>query len=203
MQELVNHYPSVLDQAIDHGEIEWRSPLAADEYAEYWDGASLERLQLACDRRLLRSFWPASGPRWDGLGRLNRGAAVFVEAKAHIPELFSECRASLRSRAQIERAFDEVWRGWGISGGESWFAPYYQYANRLAHAYLLNELNSCPAFLVFLSFIGAPGMNGPETRQQWEEAIRSVHDALGVTDRLPPYVLDAFVDVSGSIPRAA
>lgn len=127
---------------------------------------------------------------------------MLVEAKAHTPELFSQCRASPRSRAQIKRAFGEVWRGWNVAGRETWFGPYYQYSNRLAHAYFLNELNACPTFLVFLSFIGAPALNGPATREQWEKAIRQVHDALGVADRLPPYIVDAFVDVSGAVPRA-
>src|SRR5687767_486500 len=125
--------------------VDWSSPLRADDYAEYWDSEALSRLGVRLLRRSLNSFWPASGPRWDAFGRTHGGASVFVEAKAYLPELFSHCRASHASRERIGRAFEEVRHGWGVASTEAWFDPYYQYANRLAHAYLLNELNAAPA----------------------------------------------------------
>jgi hypothetical protein len=111
-------------------------------------------------------------------------------------------RARSKSRQMIEKAFDEVSHGWHLRSTDAWFDPYYQYANRLAHAYLLNELNPTPTYLVFLHFIGAPQMGGPSTRAEWERAIEKVHRALGLVNRLPPYVVDAFIDVSGPIPVA-
>jgi hypothetical protein len=36
--------------------------------------------------RPLVNFWPARGPVWDAIGTTSDGKAVFVEAKAHIPE---------------------------------------------------------------------------------------------------------------------
>lgn len=234
--ELVNEHPSVLDQALKHGRIEWLSPTDSEEDASYsddgvlerlgitlsqrprpsfwpvsesrreaqhWDDATLEMLRIPLAIRPLYSFWPAMEPRWDALGRMHRGAAVFVDAKSHPPEMLFDCQADSHSRNAIERAFAEVWRAWRIPGSDAWFGPYYQYGRRLAHAYLLNELNAEPAFVVFLYFIGATAVHGPMTREGWESPIRSAQEALGVADRLPPYVIDAFVDVSGSIPRAA
>lgn len=112
-------------------------------------------------------------------------------------------RAGTQSRQTIQSAFDEVCRGWHLRSSDAWVNTYYQYANRLAHAYFLNELNPTPTFLVFLHFIGAPQMGGPSTRAEWEGAIEVVHRALGVDNRLPPYVMDAFIDVSGPTPAAA
>ena len=40
---------------------DWRSPLAEDRYAEYLDGAFLERVGIAEHRDALRAFWPAGG----------------------------------------------------------------------------------------------------------------------------------------------
>jgi hypothetical protein len=202
VQDVVNQHPQELERAIGHGNIEWFSPLASDEYAEYWDGSALDLLGLKSLRRPLSSFWPNSGPRWDALGRIRGGAAVLLEAKAHVPEMESTCLAKPRSRARIESAFREVWNGWRVQGSAAWLGPYYQYANRLAHAYFLNEVNSTPAFVVFLNFVGAAGMKGPAARADWEKAIQEVQEELGVHGKLPPYVLDAFIDVSGAAPRA-
>jgi hypothetical protein len=202
MQDLVNLHPDVLAKAIEARRIEWFSPVVSDDYAEYWDDEFLTRLGIGHQLRSLRSFWPRSGPRWDALGRIPGGAAVIVEAKAHVLEMASTSRAGPRSRQKIESAFGEVCRGWRLRSSDAWFDTYYQYANRLAHAYFLNELNATPTFLVFLHFIGAPQMGGPRTRAEWETAIDEVQRALGVENRLPPYILDAFVDVSGPIPVA-
>src|SRR5262245_39637549 len=84
VQELVNQHPRVLDRAIGHGHIEWQSPLASDDYAEYWDASAFELLQIGRLHRPLSSFWPRSGPRWDALGHVRGGATVLVEAKAHV-----------------------------------------------------------------------------------------------------------------------
>ena len=35
-----------------------------------------------------------------------------------------------------------------------WSGTFYQYANRLAHLYLLHELNDVDAWLVFVYFVG-------------------------------------------------
>ena len=72
------------DQSID-----WRSPIEGDDFAEYRDGAFLERLGLAHLKSELAAFWPARGPQWDALGVTSAGTVLLVEAKSHIAEMCS------------------------------------------------------------------------------------------------------------------
>src|SRR5262245_58926930 len=66
--------------------IKWSSPIHADDYAEYYDDAFLKRLELDNLSVPLKTFWPASGPRWDGLARTESNKVLLVEAKAYIEE---------------------------------------------------------------------------------------------------------------------
>ena len=201
LQHYVNSSPTVLDEALGLGILEWRSPLAADDFAEYQDDAFLDRLDVSLPHRSLSSFWPPHGPVWDGLALTASGTCVLVEAKAHIPELFSSCGAtSDRSIAMIRAALDETRANLGVDSRHDWTLGFYQYANRLAHAYLMNELNGVPTVLVFVDFIGDVDMRGPASRQEWEAAIEVLHEALGVRGKLPPYVRHAFVDVRNAEP---
>ena len=68
IQEFVNDRPGVLDSAIVSasgqrikGPIQWRSPLADDDYAEYRDDAFLEKLGIELEARPLAEFWPRRG----------------------------------------------------------------------------------------------------------------------------------------------
>src|SRR5262245_60427391 len=94
LQHLVNRAPSLLDERIGLGPIEWRSPLLDDDYAEYRDGAFLDRLNVTLAKRPLSTFWPRGGPQWDALGRATSGEVVLVEAKAHLHELYSPATAA-------------------------------------------------------------------------------------------------------------
>src|SRR5437867_2734547 len=134
IQNLVNLHPEVLDEAIEGGPVEWRSPLADDDYAEYWDQAFLDRLGVTLRERPLHTFWPRSGPRWDALGLTLGQRVVLVEAKAHLEELESLTRAGAESRLTIQAAFSELAHEWQVADIGNWLTTYYQYANRLAHA---------------------------------------------------------------------
>lgn len=46
IQHFVNHAPELLERQIGLGTIEWLSPMAADDYAEYRDQAALDRLGI-------------------------------------------------------------------------------------------------------------------------------------------------------------
>src|SRR4051812_34961872 len=93
IQTLVNDCPGVLDAALDCGPLRWHSPLARDDFAEYWDQSFLDLLGVGELIRSLPSFWPRSGPRWDALGCNDDGLLVLVEAKAHIRETMTRCSA--------------------------------------------------------------------------------------------------------------
>jgi len=136
----------------------------------------------------------------DALGLILGQRVVLVEAKAHRDEVRSLSRAGAESRSKIEAAFRELAGTWRISDTSAWLTTYYQYANRLAHAFLLNELNAIPTLLVFVHFVGAHEVEGPATRVEWQALLQDMHHALGVHDRLQAYVRDVFVDVSGEVP---
>jgi hypothetical protein len=61
-----------------------------------------------------------------------------------------------------------------------WEAPFYQYANRLAHLYFLRELNGIDAYLLFLNFADAPDVPEPCSQEQWEGAARLTKKCLGL-----------------------
>ena len=165
-------------------QIEWLSPTKEDEFAEYYDQAFLDRLGVGQLDVPLLEFWPAGGPRWDGLGRTNTGKVILVEAKAHIDEMVDfRSKASGHSLARIERSLEMVKTASGATADAPWPSPFFQYANRLAHWYFLAELNHVDAYLLFLSFASAPDVPIPATAAQWEGAHRLAWRCLGLGAR--------------------
>jgi hypothetical protein len=79
-----------------------------------------------------------------------------------------------------------------------WSKVFYQYTNRLAHLYLLRELNDVPAYMVFVYFVGDREMQGPQTTQEWKSALQIVRGLLGLRDKdkLSDFVHDVFINVS-------
>ena len=162
-------------------EIRWRSPIQEDDYAEYYDEAFLQRLGVNDLSMPLKSFWPASGPRWDGLARTRSGKVLLVEAKAYIEEAVDyRSRASSDSLKLITRSLADAKKAFGARPEATWDAPFYQYANRLAHLHFLAGLNKVDAYLLFVYFADAPDVPEPCATQQWEGAIRLVTKCLGI-----------------------
>ena len=69
IQRAVNHHPGILNEPIlrklpSAVAIKWRSPLEADEFAEYRDADFLERIGAGGLADELSSFWPSRGPQW-------------------------------------------------------------------------------------------------------------------------------------------
>lgn len=205
IQEFVNGRAPELQAAIQHasgdriqGPIEWVSPLEEDGFAEYRDGSFLEKLGVELTKRPLDSFWPPKGPQWDALGRNACGASILVEAKANIPELItSPTGAGSASKERIDAALKEVAEGLGTSASCDWSGTFYQYANRLAHLYLLSELNKLDCWLVFVYFIGDADVNGPQTEGEWKAALEVLHGALGLKRHaFLNRKVDVFLDVN-------
>jgi len=200
LQELVRDNSSLLDSVVGLGSLEWLSPLAEDDYAEYRDQAFLDRLGVSLDTRPLESFWPAGGPVWDALARTPFGINVLVEAKAHVSEMVSSCAAAAPGSIDMLRAaLAETKAAFDVDPEHDWCEGHYQYANRLAHAYLMRELNGIPTELVFIYFIGDSDMGGPASREEWAAALNATHQQLGVFGQLPRYVHDVFLDISGRL----
>ena len=196
IQRAVEQRPDLL-QPSGLPEIEWLSPLRDDDFAEYRDGAFLDRLELSHLSGALAEFWPKRGPQWDALGRAD-DRIVVVEAKAHVEEFLSPAtQASAKSRAQIERAFDRVRADIGVSNQTRWTEVLFQYANRLAHLWFLRRLGA-KAELLFVDFLNDDEMNGPASAEVWQAAFAVADHALGLNGRhkLTPYVHHVYPDVS-------
>ncbi len=159
----------------------WLSPVESDDFAEYYDDAFLDRLGVGRLQVPLSSFWPRSGPRWDGLARSNGGRLLLVEAKAYIEEgVDYRSKAGEVSFARIQGALAEAKTAFKATEDSPWEAPFYQYANRLAHLYFLRELNRLDAYLLFLYFADAPDVPKPCSIPQWDGAVRLTEKCLGL-----------------------
>ncbi len=211
IQHLVNDRPDMLNAALAAktgpapDAIRWRSPLASDDFAEYRDAAFLDRLGVELPIRPLKKFWPARGPQWDALGRTETGDAIYlVEAKAHIAELVSSCQAvDAKSLKMIAGAFREVQDALAIRPLIDWRHGLYQTANRLAHLYLLREINRLPAWFISIGFVGDTEMNGPGSPEEWRAAETLAATLLGArTHRLARFHVALQIDVRSLAERA-
>ena len=204
LQIAVNRHPLVIDAAIRSTgvardeKIEWRSPLESESFDEYRDDEFLRRLDVSLDEHSLGRFWPRRGPQWDGLARCG-SQVLLVEAKANIQELETACGAkSKRSIKMIKQAFRETQEFLRIHADKDWSSPYYQYANRLAHLYLLRELNGLDAYLLFIYFLD-DWTKKRISREEWRIAIRDVKNSLGLpleSGWLERHVKDVFIDTA-------
>jgi hypothetical protein len=205
IQVAINKRPELLLTALrkagaisESTTVNWASPLEADGCCEYRDAIALEKAGISgLAIRSLRDFWPARGPVWDAIGRTSDGSAIFVEAKAHIPEAASPgTRATPESLKLISRSLEEARRWYAPKATASWSATFYQYGNRLAHHYFLTEVNEVSSKLVFLYFTNDPDMKGPESECEWRGAVRLLHAALGLPAHLETRgIFDVFLDV--------
>jgi len=162
--------------------LDWRSPLRADDYAEYMDAAFLNVLGLNHLGPALSDFWPRSGPRWDGLA-VFPGGVVLVEAKAHIAEAISTpCAAGPESARKIGAALLQVKQALGADDRSDWTRVLYQYANRLAHLWFLRE-QGVDARLLFVDFIHDAERHGPSHPESWQAAYAMAEHALGLPRR--------------------
>lgn len=204
MQRLVNEMPDLLNLQIreklnlsEEEDIQWLSPLKDDDYAEYRDQAFINLLGVELKKVPLADFWPKGGPQWDALGKSDSGKLFLVEAKSHISELSSSIGAKdENSVRRIRRSLEETKDFLNLNVEVDWSRGFYQYANRLAHLYLLRQ-NDLPAYLVFVYFLNDSEMAGPATIDQWKGAIELLHAYLGITrHKLRKYTADVFIDIT-------
>jgi len=197
-RELFNSYILSASSIPEDDEIVWVSPLQDDDYAEYRDQDFLDRLGLDLPNKRLRDFWPNLGPQWDALAKTRSGRIILLEAKANIPEVVSPATgASPASRELIENSLSETKAFLGVDQDIPWAGRLYQFTNRLAHLYLLRELNGIDAYLVFTYFVGDDDVNGPRTVNEWKAALTVAKKVLGISERNPmsKFVSDVFVDI--------
>ncbi len=178
--------------------IDWKSPLKADDYAEYRDEDFLKKLGILNKvKHLLSNFWPDNGPQWDALGVCGDEIEL-VEAKANIPEMVSPgTKAETDSRRKIENSLNEVKKYLSVSDTIDWTGTFYQYVNRIAHLYYLREKNQIKAHLLFIYFINDITVHGPKTKDEWLGAIQTMECYLGLAKKhkLRKYIHDIFIDI--------
>ena len=169
-------------------------------------------------RQAWADYWPRRGKQqhWDAVGRIDVGGEVYwllVEAKSHLKEVASECKASERGgRSKIREAFRSTAAHMGVEAeAELWMAPYYQYANRLAVlSFLIGH--GVKAKLLFIYFLGDRFPEGraeicPETEQGWASQLDAMERRIGWAPHNPlaPHVHKLFLPVcpppSESTPR--
>jgi len=180
--------------------INWKSPLKANNYAEYRDNDFLKVLGLNKMTYCLGDFWPINGPQWDALGMNENGEIILVEAKANIPEMASPGTGAknIKSINKIRSTLDDVKKYLNIPNSIDWAGTFYQYTNRIAHLYYLKVLNNIDANLLFIYFINDVTVEGPKTKDEWIGAIKTMECYLGLDKqhKLKKYIHDVFIDVS-------
>ena len=202
VQQLVSEHAELLDVRLRElgaisrtNTVNWVSPLADDDSAEYRDSKFLERIGRPDLGEALQAFWPKRGPQWDALGVAGE-AVILVEAKAHVGELASSCAAGAKASLQkIRQSLTKVKAALGATPEADWLTGYYQLANRLAHLWLLRS-HGVNAHLVLLQFTGETGMPTPATRQAYELALREAMVHLGLDGRVPVGVHHVYLDVA-------
>jgi hypothetical protein len=138
-------------------------------------------------------FWPQRGEaqNWDAVGVLTHRDGskewLLLEAKANLEEVKSDCGANPAKSgwAKISQAFDLTKDALGVSQDADWMTGYYQYANRLAILHFLNQMQSIPARLIMVYFVGDRGdarRTCPADESGWQAALQQQEDHLG----LPP-----------------
>lgn len=203
VQQMLARCPNAIDTAVrtalemsSNSSIDWRSPRADDDQAEYRDADFLEKLGLERFSVDLKTFWPARGPQWDALGVASDGKVILVEAKAHVGELASNCDAGERSRNTIDGSLKAAKDFYGAAKSADWASGYYQYANRLAHLMFLRQ-RGVDAHLVFIYFLNDRDVRGPTSAIGWADVIDDCHVRLGLQRHsLAEGVHSIFVDVA-------
>ena len=206
IQLAVNDFPGVL---YDHvapkllsrpSKITWLSPLRNDEFREYSDHDFINLLGLELENHSLERFWPRRGPNWDGLAKTDLSQVLLVEGKAHVREIKEKGSGASdeQSIARIDCSLKETQKFLGVDTLVDWSKyPYYQYANRLAHLYLLSERNSIDAFLLMIYFLNDVAMGGPNSTDHWEAAIQRQHVDMGLCEdhSLSDRIINLYLDV--------
>ena len=196
LQDLVNYSPKYLNGLIlssstnltnySNGKIEWVSPLEKEDFKEYRDDRLLWTVRQAWYYKKLGEFWPSIGPQWDALaivyGADGSEGVILAEAKANTSELGGyqyACQAeSQNSIAKIQASFTIVKEALGADIDSDWLGDYYQYANRIAHLYFLQEICEVPTWLVYLYFVNGWENEYPSIAQYLKESIANIYKRL-------------------------
>jgi hypothetical protein len=177
--------------------IDWVSPLEADCYREYWDSQALRILGRSDLADSLARFWPAGGPHWDALAKVETDGVpgvILLEAKSYPAEMRSAgVEATGESLERIKASLAMTKRRLGVAQDTDWLGALYQSANRLAHLHFFRQVAGVPAWLVNVHFLNDPAAKRRTSRQQWEVELRKNKRELGCHGLELPYTCDVFL----------
>jgi len=200
---LANAIVPTLGLSTRRAKVTWHSPLATDGYQEYRDGAVARQLGLAVKpSKALAEFWPRGGPVWDALAVAHGGdkpCFLFIEAKSHLKECESACKAKEPSRAQIVDALEQARKAFTIqaSYSQAWLSSHYQLANRLATVAFLCRQN-LDARLVNIFFTDDKcWRKRAVTADVWRAHEQELRQRLGFGTAWPPFVSSVYVPARG------
>lgn len=202
-QVIVNEKPEILKNKINEAisrkdDIEWRSPLESENFAEYSDNQFLLKLDLKPDVINLKEFWPKGGPHWDALGvsKSEPKSRYLVEAKSHIQEMLSPpSKASEPSLEIIKNSLGDTKTFCKANEDVFWYRRCYQYFNRLAHLKFLRVNKSVDAYMVFLYFVNDDTIE-KTSFQKWKGALEFFKSYTGLNESpLANFVVDVFIDI--------
>ena len=183
LQKTGAEYVDWLDFPIHHGE---------KQFEKEWCGLDFLKKSVGVPEKW-KSFWPQGGNQqnWDAVAQLRYGSKIewlLVEAKAHRLELKSNCKAKNNGGlSQIQSAFTPTKAGLNSSEKCDWLKPYYQFCNRLAVLYFLNNIQ-IPARLLYIYFLGDQNPNmtpAPKNQQGWTSALKAMHEHSGLKGQNP------------------
>jgi hypothetical protein len=171
--------------------IEW-TDFRFDPRSENAFDIELKGLEFLRDSQEVQSawteFWPqgAGVQTWDAVGRIKKNGReewLLIEAKAHLSEVFSQCKAkSGPGKNKIQSALAEVKRELGVSIEADWMSNYYQFCNRVAALYFLQK-HTVPSRLLFVYFYGDRTGNGrdcPASAEGWHETLQNLDRHVGL-----------------------
>lgn len=188
LKRYLDHYPEILSQYVMNAtgaqSVNWQ-----DHRSLEGEWKALEFLPKGSEARIKwKKFWPPSGKQhhWDAVGRIlmeGEWEWLLVEAKSHLTEIKTECKASERGgRPKIRKAFNETKRALGIPEDADWLTGYYQFANRIAALYFLTRHHEIGR-LLFVYFCGdsVPNKVCPASENEWLETISQQDEHLGLS----------------------
>jgi hypothetical protein len=108
---------------------------------------------------------------------------ILVEAKANLTEWVSDCKASSpESIEQIRKSLDEASVALKAKPHIDWSRGLFQFANRLAHQWFLQDRCGIETKLVFL-FFTSDSTHLPHSKEEFIGALKMAESLLGLGSR--------------------
>lgn len=174
-----------------------------------WADSELKGLQFLDSDVALQKDWMTWWPQgrgiqnWDAVGWWgdpSQREILLVEAKAHIAEIHSECKAKPHGGLSlIKSSLSETAIAIEVTDISAWLTDYYQLANRIAVVHFLKEHGYNP-HLILVYFVGdsySTSRKSPQRPEEWAIPLAQQKKAMGLPDShsLSPNVHELYLHV--------